>query len=181
MPTYSNLGALFTDIARAIREKKGSVDTINAYNFPEEIATISSGGIPILGGHATHKNTTAYGNFTEYTNSVDLGATKNILGATLFSYRRGEWGPSGEKIFVEVSDDNATWTRYGLTNIPNSSTQYAIVNFSTTVSFIASGRYVRYGVIRSNMGTGGHDSGVAGSVIFVDSIADMPIYAGEVI
>lgn len=40
----STLTELFTDIADAIREKKGTTDSIVASNFPSEIATIEAGG-----------------------------------------------------------------------------------------------------------------------------------------
>ena len=41
--TYTNLKSLFTDIADAIREKTGKTDTIVANDFPNEIASISTG------------------------------------------------------------------------------------------------------------------------------------------
>ena len=44
MASENNLTAVFTDIANAIRDKKGSVDTIKPINMADEILTISSGG-----------------------------------------------------------------------------------------------------------------------------------------
>ena len=44
MASQNNLTAVFTDIANAIRDKKGSVDTIKPINMADEILTISSGG-----------------------------------------------------------------------------------------------------------------------------------------
>ena len=44
MASENNLNAVFTDIANAIRDKKGSVDTIKPINMADEILTISSGG-----------------------------------------------------------------------------------------------------------------------------------------
>lgn len=44
MAKYTNLTSLFTAIADAIRAKKGTTGTIVADNFPEEIASIQSGG-----------------------------------------------------------------------------------------------------------------------------------------
>ena len=41
---YTNLGSLFTDIADAIREKKGTSESIVADDFPDEIDSIESGG-----------------------------------------------------------------------------------------------------------------------------------------
>ena len=43
--THSTLTSLFTDIANAIRAKKGTSADIVADNFPSEIASIPSGGI----------------------------------------------------------------------------------------------------------------------------------------
>ena len=44
MASQNNLTAVFTDIANAIRDKKGSVNTIKPINMADEILTISSGG-----------------------------------------------------------------------------------------------------------------------------------------
>lgn len=44
MASENNLTAVFTDIANAIRDKKGSVNTIKPINMADEILTISSGG-----------------------------------------------------------------------------------------------------------------------------------------
>ena len=43
MASQNNLTAVFTDIANAIRDKKGSVNTIKPINMADEILTISSG------------------------------------------------------------------------------------------------------------------------------------------
>ena len=43
MASENNLNAVFTDIANAIRDKKGSVNTIKPINMADEILTISSG------------------------------------------------------------------------------------------------------------------------------------------
>ena len=44
MPSENNLNAVFTDIANAIREKKGSEQAIKPVNMAEEIANIPQGG-----------------------------------------------------------------------------------------------------------------------------------------
>ena len=44
MSKKDNLGDFLTDIADAIREKKGTTEAINAQNFSEEIRSIESGG-----------------------------------------------------------------------------------------------------------------------------------------
>ena len=42
MASQNNLNAVFTDIANAIRDKKGSVDTIKPINMADEILSIIS-------------------------------------------------------------------------------------------------------------------------------------------
>lgn len=44
MPSEKNLNAVFTDIANAIREKKGTADQMQPINMAEEIANIPQGG-----------------------------------------------------------------------------------------------------------------------------------------
>lgn len=44
MTSQNNLTAVFTDIANAIRDKKGSVNTIKPINMADEILTIETGG-----------------------------------------------------------------------------------------------------------------------------------------
>lgn len=44
MASENNLNAVFTDIANAIRDKKGSVDTIKPINMADEINSIQVGG-----------------------------------------------------------------------------------------------------------------------------------------
>ena len=44
MPSENNLNSVFTDIANAIRNKKGSVDLIKPINMADEISTIETGG-----------------------------------------------------------------------------------------------------------------------------------------
>ena len=44
MASENNLNAVFTDIANAIRDKKGSVNTIKPINMADEILTIETGG-----------------------------------------------------------------------------------------------------------------------------------------
>ena len=55
--TYITLGGLFTAIANAIRAKKGTTDTIVAYNFPSEIESIASQ--PSLQSKTVSPSTTA--------------------------------------------------------------------------------------------------------------------------
>ena len=42
MASENNLNAVFTDIANAIRDKKGSVNTIKPINMADEILTIET-------------------------------------------------------------------------------------------------------------------------------------------
>lgn len=58
--THSTLTSLFTDIADAIRDKKGTSESIVADDFPTEIASIPTG--------------TAEANVVDYTPSVDTRA-----------------------------------------------------------------------------------------------------------
>lgn len=44
MPSEKNLNAVFTDIANAIREKKGTADQMKPINMADEIANLPSGG-----------------------------------------------------------------------------------------------------------------------------------------
>ena len=44
MPSEKNLTAVFTDIANAIREKKGTADQMQPINMADEIANLPSGG-----------------------------------------------------------------------------------------------------------------------------------------
>lgn len=55
MAKNNNLGDLLTDIANAIREKKGTSGSINAQDFASEIASISTGGSAV-GGDLKIKN-----------------------------------------------------------------------------------------------------------------------------
>ena len=43
MPSAKNLTAIFTDIARSIRNKKGTNNTIKPYNMADEIDSITGG------------------------------------------------------------------------------------------------------------------------------------------
>ena len=45
MASKNNLNAVFTDIANAIRDKKGSVNTIKPINMADEILTIETKSI----------------------------------------------------------------------------------------------------------------------------------------
>jgi hypothetical protein len=56
MAKHTNLTSLFTAIADAIRAKKGTTGTIVADNFPEEIASIQSGGFTIETGIISGSN-----------------------------------------------------------------------------------------------------------------------------
>jgi hypothetical protein len=86
----SDLTTLFTDIANAIRSKKGTNDSIIAENFPNEIATIEAGGnIDLNNTNLTNEElkekTTIYGAFANLqTNATDLTrACENFEGETI--------------------------------------------------------------------------------------------------
>ena len=50
MAKTDNLTDFMTDVANAIREKKGTTDLINPQDFSAEIASIESGEITTIGG-----------------------------------------------------------------------------------------------------------------------------------
>ena len=62
MAKNNNLGDLLTDVANAIRKKKGTSGSINAQNFASEIASIETGGdgntpipdMPVIGDGKTY-------------------------------------------------------------------------------------------------------------------------------
>lgn len=62
MAKNNNLGDFLSDIADAIREKKGTTEPINAQDFASEIASISGGGgsdtptpdMPVIGDGKTY-------------------------------------------------------------------------------------------------------------------------------
>lgn len=56
-----NIVELLTDVADAIREKKGSQDKINAQNFADEIKNLPSGSAPRYTGHADVEGLKAIG------------------------------------------------------------------------------------------------------------------------
>lgn len=59
MATHTTLASLFTDIADAIRAKKGTSATIVADDFPTEIASISGSSYTKLGETTLNVNTTS--------------------------------------------------------------------------------------------------------------------------
>ena len=56
-----NIVELLTDVADAIREKKGSTEPINAQNFADEIKNLPSGSAPRYTGHADVEGLKAIG------------------------------------------------------------------------------------------------------------------------
>lgn len=89
---YTTLNSLLKAIANAIRAKKGTTATINAQNFPSEIATISTG--------ITIKTQTV-----EKTLSLSQGEVKNltftfnelttVYGISNFTVRKTDSNPYG--------------------------------------------------------------------------------------
>ena len=67
MASQNNLNAVFTDIANAIRDKKGSVNTIKPINMADEILTIETGG----GKSTIYKTLEAMGTNWSYAFRVD--------------------------------------------------------------------------------------------------------------
>lgn len=76
--THSTLTSLFSDIANAIRAKKGTSADIVADNFPSEIASIPSGGIT-PSGSVTLTEEDTYDVTEKATAVVDMSATRANL------------------------------------------------------------------------------------------------------
>lgn len=72
------LGALFGDIANAIRSKTGREGTMKPAEFPAEISSILTGGI-VGGGELKFKSGTFYGNGGTQTITHNLGVIPDIL------------------------------------------------------------------------------------------------------
>ena len=72
MAKNDNLKDFLTDVANAIREKKGTTDLINPQDFSAEIASIKSGG----GGGATSALAKAV-NFRDYDGTILHSYTKD--------------------------------------------------------------------------------------------------------
>lgn len=66
MARNNNLQDLLKDTADAIREKKGTSDLIKPYDFPEEIASIETGGGGLI--IASDEN-----EMTNYLNTLPIG------------------------------------------------------------------------------------------------------------
>lgn len=65
MSKVNNLTDFLTDVADAIREKKGLTNLINPQDFHDEILSIKSGGGPVIEGEGAHKVT-----FIDYDGTV---------------------------------------------------------------------------------------------------------------
>ena len=129
--THSTLTSLFTDIANAIRAKKGTSADIVADNFPSEIASIPTGGITPTGNiNITDTNVTDVTNYATATIvDADLVASNikknvNILGV-VGSFEGGGSLPSSiSKIdggSFTVASDTATdymWITHNLAEAP---------------------------------------------------------------
>ena len=120
------LKELFTAIANAIRDKKGTTAQINAQNFPNEIASIpkASGSISI-NSNGTH-NVTNYAvanvnvpvprlsvscgyHHSPYTDGaktvLNLGSPKNVKA---YAFGGSSW--NGGTCKIQYSSNNSTWT-----------------------------------------------------------------------
>lgn len=101
MSKTNNLGDFLTDIANAIRAKKGTSNSINAQNFSSEIASIPSGG-----GEATliTKNITANGTYTASADNAD-GYSKVTVNVPIPSFTTQEKTVTPTKQTQEVTPD----------------------------------------------------------------------------
>ena len=125
MARTDTLGNFLTDVAEAIRNKKGSTDTILASNFDTEIESIETG---------TSIEDSEY----KFTGHYDINGLKTIgwTDEEINYYQRNgvRWNESEDSYFIltedELSGDESSRTRF----LPKSST---ITKFSNYYSMIA--------------------------------------------
>lgn len=79
---HTTLVSLFTDIANAIRAKKGTSATIVADDFPTEIASISGSSYTKLGETTLNVNTTSTS--AESAGTLNLGSSAATAGKILY-------------------------------------------------------------------------------------------------
>ena len=88
MASEKNLNAVFTDIANAIRGKKGTTDQIKPINMAEEIANLPSGGETVelsvtQNGIYTPNEGTAYSKVSvSVPQTAESGTLKKLLDKT---------------------------------------------------------------------------------------------------
>ena len=91
MARTNTLGNFLTDVAEAIRTKKGTSETIQASNFDTEIANLPSGGdmSDYFGGGYSGGNVTRVGDWYTYIKKLEniVPSTANV--SYLFQYFRG--------------------------------------------------------------------------------------------
>ena len=108
MASENNLNAVFTDIANAIRDKKGSVDTIKPINMADEILTIETGG----GKSVIYKTLEARGTNWSYAFYTSSGYQNLFYYMTELS--ENDFPPSNNVIKMQY----LFYTCYNLTTIP---------------------------------------------------------------
>lgn len=91
---HSNPASLYSDIATAIREKTGNVETIVADNFPDAIAAISAGNDRVWIECGTAKSESSNGSLCARARILDTKHLDTLLGCCiLFTDEAGT--PSG--------------------------------------------------------------------------------------
>ena len=105
MAKNDNLGDFLTDIANAIREKKGTVGSINAQNFASEIASIETGGgeggdtptsgMPVIGDGRSRL-------YIELCTNIDLPVTITIKQTKANSVQI-DWGDGSVKETISAT------------------------------------------------------------------------------
>jgi len=163
--THTTLTSLFTDIADSIRSMKGSTGTIKADNFPAEILSIPTGGLPPIGtlpAKTTLENTSwddisivsRMGKASEY---WSIGDTKTItLGDITYKF-----------VIIGFDHDDVTdaetygRSKAGITfqlGVPNDSTEISCFSQSNNAELCISNIAFRRSTLDTSPGYGWNNS-----------------------
>lgn len=120
------LTGLFTEIADAIREKKGTVGTIKAENFPDEIESIQTGITPTGTKYITDNQVTDVTNFANaQVQDSDLVAANIITGKNILGVQGSAVVPSGSQNITENGTYDITTKASVVVNVESESKRVA--------------------------------------------------------